>query len=105
MAITNVQIASTQTTQLFLASGEQAVTTIFFCNTAAASDAAFDLYIVPAGHVATTATQVLKSLSLPAKETFVFDAEKIILGNGDGIFAQADTNLVITATVSSVAVG
>mgnify|MGYP000137839588 CR=1 FL=1 len=103
MAITNIQVESTQTTRLFLATGEQAVTTMFFCNTSDTEDCSIDIFVnpntVPPG---TSSTQIINSLSLPKTETFVFDAEKLILDNNDEIWAKATVDKIVVATISSV---
>jgi hypothetical protein len=39
---------------------------------------------------------------LPRSETFVFDAEKLILDNDDEIWAKATVNNIVVATISSV---
>jgi hypothetical protein len=103
MAITSAVIASTTTTRIFLASGDQAITTIIFCNFDSSTAATFDAYAVPSGGVVSTGTQILKSVSLPATETFVMDTEKLILANGDALWAQSSV-AVITASVSSVSI-
>ena len=104
MAITNVRVASTSTTEVFAAplQEEHAVTTMFFCNQSDSNDTELDIFIVPGGTALDTGTQVIKSLSLPAKETFVFDAEKLILDNGDAIYARATVDQIVVATISSV---
>lgn len=103
MSITNIQVKSTQTTRLFLATGEQAVTTMFFCNTSGTSDCLVDIFVNPnAVAPGTSSTQIIKALSLPKSETFVFDAEKLILSNGDEIWARATVDDIVVATISSV---
>jgi hypothetical protein len=102
MAISNVRVESTQTTSVFVADGEQAITAMFFCNQSEVNDCKLDIYLVPAGDVATSATQVVKALDLPATETYVFDMEKIILDNLDSIQARATVDQIVVATVSSV---
>jgi len=103
MSITNIRVNSTQTTRLFLATGEQAVTTMFLCNTSESDDCFVDIFInsntVPSG---TSSTQIIKSLSLPRSETFVFDAEKLILDNQDEIWAKSTVDNIVVATISSV---
>jgi hypothetical protein len=103
MAISNVTIGIT-TTQLFLSptNTEQAVTTMFFCNTSATTDATIDIYVTPGGQAVGTSNQIIKSLPLPKLETFVFDAEKIILESGDSINAIASAADIVVATISSV---
>lgn len=102
MAINNVQVESTQTTVVFSSNGESAITTVFFCNTSDTLDATLDVHLVPAAQAVSSATLILKSLSLPAKETFVLDAEKLILSSNDSMYAISSQDKIITATVSSV---
>jgi hypothetical protein len=103
MSITNIRVESTQTTRLFLATGEQAVTTMFFCNTSDVDDCLLDIFVNPNTAVpGTSSTQIINSLSLPRTETFVFDAEKLILDNNDEIWAKSTVNNIVVATISSV---
>lgn len=102
--ISNAVIDSGTTTQVFLANGQHALTTIIFCNTSV-SDTTLDVYVVPFGSNATPSTQIMKAVSIPAGETFVLDTERLILENGDAIYAQTSVNQVVTATVSSLATG
>ena len=102
MTITNTSIASTTTSRLFLSSGQNAITTMIFCNITTGTAATMNLYIVPNGSNASPNTQVLNAISIPATETFMFDTEKIILENGDAIYAQASSSTTITATLSSI---
>lgn len=104
MALTSTRISSASTTPLFVATGDQAITTIIFCNTDEGSEATIDVYAVADGDVVGASTTILRKLLLPPTETFVMDAEKLILANGDAIWAQASVNLIVTATVSSVSI-
>ena len=49
---------------------------------------------------ALTTNQVINDLELPAGETFTFDSEKIILGDGDSIVVVGDSPNTLSATVS-----
>lgn len=102
MAITNVRVESTQSTQIFLASGDQAITAMFFCNQSSADDCNLDIFLVPSGDVPSTSTQIIKSLNLPRTETYVFDAEKIILSNADSVYARSTVDKIVVATISSI---
>jgi hypothetical protein len=103
MAISNVKVTNSLIT-VFEAPllEEHAVTTMFFCNLSEVSDATINVFITPGGNPVTTGTQVINSLSLPKTETFVFDAEKLILFNGDRISAQSSIDQMVVATVSTV---
>lgn len=104
MAITNKKIEATTSTMVFQAVGEQAITTLFFCNTSDINDTSLNIFLVPNGDAVSSSTQIIKSLKLPATETFIMDTEKLILGNGDAIWANANDGLIVTASVISVSV-
>lgn len=100
--ITNTQVASTTTSRLFLASGQTAVTTVIFCNVTTNTNVTIDGYCVPNGSNANSSTQIMKALPLTAGETFSLDSERLILENGDALYAQASVGACITVTVSSL---
>jgi hypothetical protein len=102
MAIKNVRVESTQTTTVFTAPSEVAVTTMFFCNQSETTDCLVDIFLTPAGYPISSNTQIIKSLLLPKTETFVFDAEKLILETGDKIHSIATVDQIVVATVSYV---
>ena len=102
MALTNVKVESTQTTRIFLATGEQAISTMFFCNFSETTDCTIDIYAVPAGSPVNTSTQIVKALDLPKTETFVFDLEKLVLSDNDELWAKATVDKIVVATVSSI---
>lgn len=101
--ITNSIISNLQATQVFLASGEQAITTVFFCNQSDTVDCLVDVYLVPVGQTPGMESLVMKKLPLVANETFVFDTEKLVLSAGDSIYAQTSQPNTAVATVSSMA--
>jgi hypothetical protein len=105
MAIKNESL-TTDGSNIFLCPSDQehAVTCVVFCNYSA-STVTISVYAVPTGVVsATTASQVIKNLELPASETFKFDTEKFVLGAGDRLYATFSANSAVTATVSSMRV-
>jgi len=102
MSIKNTLVHST-TTQIFSAvSAEQAVTTMFFCNTSLTSSTNVNVFLVPIGGAAGNSNLVINALPIPATEIFVFDAEKVILESGESIWAQSTVDNILIATVSSV---
>jgi hypothetical protein len=108
MAIEQSIIQTTDTTLLTVPAGKRyAITTILVCNTynpaavdAASNDTEFDLHLVKNGQARSNTNMIVRSLNLPAGETFTFDSEKIVLEAGDRVIflGQAPTNL--SATVS-----
>jgi hypothetical protein len=105
MAIINVLLTTTSVTQVINSplAEERAITTMFFCNNSTATSTAIDIWLVATGSGGpSTSSRVINQLSLPAQETFVFDAEKLILFNGDAIWAKATDSNIVSATISYV---
>lgn len=102
MAITNSQLSATAKTEVFIASGENAITCVILCNTSQTTNATVSVWAVPAAVAAGDANMILNEIDLPAGETFSMDTERLILSDGDSIQAQASQNLIVTATVSFV---
>jgi hypothetical protein len=101
MTIRNTQI-QTIPTQIFLAEGQQAITTIFFCNVTTATSTV-SMFAVPFGGNPGITTQVLSNIVLPPGETFSMDSERFVLEDNDAFYAQSDANNAVTVTISSVA--
>lgn len=108
MAISNAKLLTGGTT-IFNCPGtlvtdvqEHAVTCMIFCNTDS-TDRVIDVHVLNNGQtvVANAETQIIKSLTIPAEETFTFDTEKLVLTTGDFIVAAPDSSNVIMVTVSS----
>lgn len=108
MAITNNTIAITTPASVYTSSGDNAITTLIVCNTGDPTDPATDidylwLYAVPNGGTASTATMIVNGLPIPGGETVTFDQEKVVLANGDAIYAVCTTeNLSITISTLAV---
>jgi hypothetical protein len=104
MAITNSYIASTATTNIFTAVGEQAVTTIFFCNVTTGTDVTVNIWVTSQGQAVGNDCLIINNLPLQASETYVFETEKLILDDSEAIHAKATANNAVVATISSVQV-
>jgi hypothetical protein len=73
---------------------------MYFCNTDTAARN-LNVYLMPRGTlIADEKVQIYKDVQIAAGDTLVVDMEKLVLGNGDMIMANASANLAITATVS-----
>ena len=80
-----------------------AITSMFFCNRA--TDVAFlTIYLVPKNKNPSQLNITIKQLAINTGDTFSFDTEKIILGEGDSIWASADRNNALNAFLSVVQV-
>lgn len=110
MAITNSSVTSSASA-IYTSTGDNAVTTLIFCNTSAYVPATPTLnqsllyvYAVPSGGTADNTTIIVNGLPIPAGETVSFDQEKMVLSSGDAIWAKTDLLSNITATISTLAV-
>jgi hypothetical protein len=84
---------------------QYAVTTMFFCNTTDSDVVLQSVNLVPSGGSASATNQVITNLTIPARDTFTFETEKIILSPGDKVYAQASAGSSISATVCTLQVG
>ena len=106
MAIENQQLTTAQLDLLTVpASKEYAITTVMVCNKDSSSTASFDMHLVKSGEaVSNNKTIIVNELSLPPGETFTFDSEKIVLGEGDKLsfVAEPDIGAALTNLVATV---
>lgn len=110
MAIINATITSTAAA-IYTSSGNNAITTVIICNKSAyvpatptLNQSLLYLHAVPSGGSATDDNLIVNGLPIPAGETVTFDQEKMVLSNGDRIFAKTDSLSNLVATVSTLAV-
>ena len=75
---------------------------MFFCNTSLTVPTDVDIFIVPMAGTPGTSTTVIKAIELSAKETYVFENERLILSTGDRIMASSTASGIVVATVSAV---
>jgi hypothetical protein len=100
MAIINNTL-TTSPTAIYTSTGQTVVTLMYFCNTDSVNHT-INLYLVPNGGSPDTTTIVYKNYSISSSDTLVVDKEKIILSNGDAVYADANANSVINSTVGYI---
>lgn len=101
MAISNVTLTST-VSNVYVSSGNTVVSVMYFCNPDV-STRYLNVYAVPSGtSTIDDAVKIYNNVTIAPGDTFVVDMEKLVLGNGDSIRANASANL--TATVSYVGI-
>jgi hypothetical protein len=74
---------------------------MYFCNTDTSTQAV-SVYLVPNGGTPSDSNIIYKNYGITAHDTLVVDKEKIILNNGDAVYASANNNSVITTTVGYI---
>ena len=110
MALTSTSIGTTNTT-VYTSSGNNAITTMIICNVNAFVDATptlntakFTLYAVPNGQSLSNRNLIVNAIPITAGETLSLDQEKLVLGNGDTLVANSDTDSALVITISTLAV-
>jgi hypothetical protein len=103
MSISNT-VLSTTPTAIYTSTGSSVVTLLYFCNTSGSSKNV-NLWLVPNGVAGAYANnQVYSNYTITASDTLILDKEKIILDNGDSIYANANAVASITTTIGYVAI-
>jgi hypothetical protein len=105
MAINNATLLITPAS-IFTSSNltGDAVTTMYFCNVSETSQT-ISLYAVISGAVPDgTINIIYKNKTIVAGDTYIVDLEKLILNQGDAIFASAGGLNSVVATISTVSI-
>lgn len=97
-------------TEIYRSTGCTAVTTVYFCN-ASTKTVQFSVYAVPNPTYPNDTNYIYYDIPLACNDTYVLDTEKLVLENGDALFARVTVppgeliaNLPIIATVSAIGV-
>ena len=105
MTITTASL-STAVSNVYVSTGNTAITFMSFCNYSAGNVLA-NVYVVPSGLSAGNSNIILTGIELAAAGNGTGDTyqlysggEKILLGDGDSIQADSDTNSAITVVTS-----
>jgi hypothetical protein len=75
------------------------ITAMYLCNTSGSAVTA-NVYLVPNGGTP-SACPIYSNLSIAAGDTHVSDTERIVLDNGDSLWANCSVNSAVVITVSS----
>jgi len=103
MAITNTSL-DTYYQEIYHSYGENAVTTIYLCNTSS-STVRVDLHACKANTTPSTSNIIYYQLPIAAGDTYVIDTEKLILETDDTLQATSDTgNAAVVATTISIGI-
>lgn len=102
MALKNTLIG-TDATPIYISNGNNAIVTAYFCNFGL-NPVTFSVHAVPAGAQPELYNTIYSEVNLTSKDTYVWDSEKLILGDGDTIWAVASENEVVAVTICDVEV-
>jgi hypothetical protein len=92
---------TTAAAAVYTSSGNTAVTFLSICNYSAGNVIA-NVFVVPNGSSAGNLTAVLTEIELASKDTYQLYAgnEKLVLGNGDSVQANANVDNAVTTVTS-----
>lgn len=102
MAIRTANV-TTVAASIYTSVGNSAITTIHLCNYSASAVSA-NIYVVTNGSSANVINMIYCNQQITTTTTYIIDSEKLILSNGDAIFANASANVSIGATVSYIGI-
>ena len=100
MALSNTLI-NTTSKRIYTSNGNKAIITAYFCNFGL-NPITFSVYAVPAGLEPDFTTKIYSNVNITSNDTYVWDSEKLILGDGDAIWAEASVDDVVTVTICDV---
>lgn len=102
MAIQSTFIDSTLV-PIYTSVGDTAVIVSYFCNTSV-NPVMFSLHAVANNAVADNTNIIYSNVNITADDTYVIENEKLILSNGDSLYAVCTEANVVVATVCNVEV-
>tara|TARA_B100001094_G_C17859419_1_gene636685 strand:+ start:31 stop:339 length:309 start_codon:yes stop_codon:yes gene_type:complete len=102
MALFQAQLGTSATT-VFNPTEDSAVTTMFICNTHT-SAITITIYLINGGGTPDDTNAILKDLSIPAKDTYTMNNERIILAAADFIkgLASVASKVTVTGTFTTI---
>lgn len=100
MSIANASITTTDTSLITVpADKSYAIITILVCNTGVNSTS-FDAHVIKSGQSKSDRNKVLTGVPVQGKDTFTFNAERLILDEADSLLLFADSDAGLHTTVS-----
>jgi hypothetical protein len=96
-----VESLVTAPSPIFVSTNNSAITFLSLCNTTT-NDVTINFFVVPNGVVINDSCTVYSELVIPAGDTYQIYVgnEKLLLGPGDSIYAEANFPAAISAVIS-----
>jgi hypothetical protein len=114
MALTSTPIAYTAglpVSPVYTSSGSNAITSMIICNlyefnpaNPTANTANLSLYAVPSGVTLTANHLIVNAVPITAGETLSLDQEKLVLANGDMLYAKSSVASTLVMAISTLTV-
>lgn len=102
MALISTKLSTSPSSIVAGTATNKAITCIYLCNTTGGT-ITVSVYAVPNGGTVGNCP-IYTNLAIAAYDTAILDTEKIILDNGDAIYASASSSNAIAMTVSYVGI-
>jgi len=114
MALTSTPIAyaaNLPASPVYTSTGSNAITSMIICNLFAFdpanptnNTANLSLYAVPAGVTLTANHLIVNAIPITAGETLSLDQEKLVLANGDMLYAKSSVASTLVMAISTLTV-
>lgn len=102
MALKTIKLG-TVPTELYTSVGTNALVVGYFCNTDG-NAVMVNVHAVGAGSTASVDNLIYNQINITSLDTYVIDSEKIILDDGESLWASATTADVVVATANTIGV-
>jgi len=102
MALVSTKLTTSPVSIIAGTTTNKAITCAYLCNTTG-STVTISVYAVPNGATVGNCP-IYNTLAIAAYDTAILDTEKIILGDGDAIYASASASNAIAMTISYVGI-
>lgn len=102
MSLNNTLIDTT-VKSIYTSVGNNAIVTAYFCNFGL-NPVTFSVHAVPAGNTPEIVNLIYSNVNITSGDTYVWDSEKLILGDGDALWALASEDNVVAVTICDVEV-
>jgi len=100
MALSNTLI-NTTAKSIYTSNGNNAIVTVYFCNFGL-NPVTFTVHAVPFGSTPDLNNLIYSNVNLTSNDTYVWDSEKLILSDGDALWALASDDDVVAVTICDV---
>lgn len=88
---------------IYTSDGTNAIVVAYFCNTSP-NPVTFSVHAVVNGGTANGNNIIYSNVNLTAEDTYVMDNEKLILSDGDSLYAVSSADDAVVVTVCNVEV-
>jgi hypothetical protein len=95
MAISSSSLTTTPT-PVFTSTGVNVISAAYYCNIDQNNSQTVSVWLVPSGGAPDATNIIYNNVHIVASDTLIIDREKVVLDNGDMIYANCSANISVT---------